>query len=229
MHIFARQMHFLEVIPRSKWLSFAGGVSVAYVFIHIFPELNERQEALQEEIPVILRFIENHVYILALAGFAAFYTLERLVKVTGSNKASAEDREQPSKGVFWLHIGSFAFYNILIGYLLLQEEAKDLQSLFLFFFAMILHFAVNDSGLRQHHRHVYDHTGRWVLSGAVIIGWLSALFVTVEQGLITALFAFLAGSIILNIMKEELPEDRKSSSLAFLIGATLYAGILLAI
>jgi hypothetical protein len=34
---------FLEGTPRSVWLSVAGGVSVAYVFVHLFPELAEAQ------------------------------------------------------------------------------------------------------------------------------------------------------------------------------------------
>ncbi|NJM23928.1 MAG: hypothetical protein HC836_25875 [Richelia sp. RM2_1_2] len=34
IHIFSRSLRFIQ-IPRSRWLSGAGGVSVAYVFVHI--------------------------------------------------------------------------------------------------------------------------------------------------------------------------------------------------
>jgi uncharacterized membrane protein len=37
---------------------------------------------------------------------------------------------------------------------------------------MALHFAVNDSGLREHHKHIYDRIGRWILAAAIIVGWV---------------------------------------------------------
>ncbi|NJL21613.1 MAG: hypothetical protein HC895_13625, partial [Leptolyngbyaceae cyanobacterium SM1_3_5] len=41
------------------------------------------------------------------------------------------------------------------------------------------------------------------------------------------LFAFLAGGIVLNVLKEELPEDRESHFWSFAIGAIGYAVLLL--
>ena len=41
------------------------------------------------------------------------------------------------------------------------------------------------------------------------------------------LAAFLAGGVILNVLKEELPEERKSRIAPFFIGAFGYAAILL--
>jgi uncharacterized membrane protein YeaQ/YmgE (transglycosylase-associated protein family) len=230
-HVYAGKLMFLASIPRSKWLSLGSGVSVAYVFVHIFPELNERQSELKGDISPLLDFTEHHVYLLALIGFTAFYALERLIKVTASKKpsadASARSDTDESKGFFWLHMASFAVYNMLIGYLLVEREDKELKSLGLFFIALLLHFIVNDFGLRQHHQQTYDNKGRWVLSFAVMAGWAASLLIKLEMPLITTCFAFLSGSIVLNVMKEELPEDRKSSSWAFMLGAFLYSVLLL--
>jgi hypothetical protein len=38
---------------------------------------------------------------------------------------------------------------------------------------------------------------------------------------------FLAGGVVMNVLKEELPEERESRFWAFLLGAGLYAGVLL--
>lgn len=46
IHFLVPRLRFLEGIPRSRWLSFAGGVAVAYVFMHLLPELAEHQEAM---------------------------------------------------------------------------------------------------------------------------------------------------------------------------------------
>jgi hypothetical protein len=42
------------------------------------------------------------------------------------------------------------------------------------------------------------------------------------------LFAFLGGAIILNTLKEELPSERESRVLPFLLGAGAYAALLIA-
>ncbi len=41
VHLLAGKMRFLDVTPRSVWLSIAGGISVAYVFVHLLPDLAE--------------------------------------------------------------------------------------------------------------------------------------------------------------------------------------------
>ena len=41
VHLFSSKLRFLDVTPRSIWLSIAGGISVAYVFVHLLPELAE--------------------------------------------------------------------------------------------------------------------------------------------------------------------------------------------
>ena len=55
-HIFSGKLLFLKGIPRNEWLSVASGVSVAYVFVHILPELSEAQETVNQEIEVIMVF-----------------------------------------------------------------------------------------------------------------------------------------------------------------------------
>jgi hypothetical protein len=46
---------------------------------------------------------------------------------------------------------------------------------------------------------------------------------------IALLFAFLAGGVILNVLKEELPEERQSRFWAFALGAGIYTVLLLAL
>lgn len=55
-----------------------------------------------------------------------------------------QGEDRPESGVFWLHIGSFAVYNALIGYLLLHREQSGLWSLAIYTVAMALHFVTND-------------------------------------------------------------------------------------
>ena len=229
VHLFAGSRRLLEGTPRSVWLSIAGGVSVAYVFVHLLPDLAEEQEAIREAVGETFSFLEYHIYLVALVGLATFYGLERAAKTSRRRRRGADREDSAGAGVFWLHISSFTVYNALIGYLLLHREQPGLRGLILFAFAMGVHFVVNDYGLREDHKGAYDRIGRWVLAAGILVGWVVGLTFDVSEAALGVLFAFLAGGVIMNVLKEELPEERKSRFWAFALGAALYAAILLAL
>ena len=219
-HFYVGKLRFLRGIPRSRWLSFSGGVSVSYVFLHLLPELGEAQERLAAH--GVLTFLETHAYLLALAGLSVFYGLERLTAL------DAKGPDEHSPPVFWLHISSFALYNALIGYLLLHREETGVVALALYGAAMGLHFIVNDFGLRERFGRAYHQRGRWLLVLAILAGWAAGVAVDVGDAAVAALLAVLAGSVVLNVLKEELPENRESRFSAFIAGAAFYAVVLLA-
>jgi zinc transporter ZupT len=223
VHIWANRMPISRALPRSKWLSFAGGSAVAYIFLHLLPELQEWQERVQEQHGHRLGLLKHPLYLVSLLGLTVFYGLERMMKVhqekRGKKKSEAE--------VFWLHIASFSAYNALIGYLLLHREEGNAGSLLLFALAMAFHFVGNDAGLVFHHREEYQHRGRWVVSAAILAGWAIGYFTGLSDSVLGLLFSFLAGGVVLNVLKEELPEERKSNFWAFLFGVVFYAGLLL--
>ena len=228
VHVFGGRLAFLSKTPRSVWLSAAGGVSVAYVFVHLLPELAEHQDVIAERARFagLLGASESHAYLIALFGLGLFYGVERFARSKGGRKSRGEGEDIPLS-VFWTHLGAFALYNVLVGYLLLHREETDLRGLIVYGVAMSLHFIVNDQGLRQHHGHTYHRYGRWLLAAAPVAGLLLGLVTNVSALLLSALFAFLAGGVILNVLKEELPEDRQSRFSAFALGATSYSALLL--
>ena len=227
VHLFAGKLRFLDGIPRSRWLSAAGGASVAYVFLHLLPELGEGHEVLGE----VLGFVEQRAYAVALLGLAVFYGLERAALSSRRDDPDDPDDgdafESTEPGVFWLHVGSFGVYNLIVGYLLLHRETPEPISLLWYFVAMGLHFFVNDYGLREHHKRRYHDTGRWLLAVAVLVGWGLGLVIEINEAFVTALFAFLAGGVVLNVLKEELPEKRNSRFSSFALGMAAYAALLL--
>ncbi len=229
IHLFSEKLLFLNNVPRSRFLSISGGVAVAYVFIHLLPDLNEHQQAIEETLTTEgLSFLESHIYLVALAGLTLFYGLERMVKVSKQNDNAAGPGKTNS-GVFWIHIGSFFFYNAIIGYLLITEEFADAAGMVFYFLALAVHFIINDFSLRERHERIYDKYGRWLLSVAVLIGWIVGSLYEVKPFIVSFLTAFLAGGVILNILKEELPEERQSSFGAFLTGVVGYTLLLLII
>jgi hypothetical protein len=237
VHLFAGKLRFLAVVPRSQYLSMAGGVSVAYVFVHLLPEISERQSELAADAGASVLApgvaTELPLFLVTLLGFTAFYGLEQFVvqsrRRAGGRQVAAALETNASALAFWLHVSSFAVYNTLVGYLLLHREESGLAAAALYFVAMALHFVVNDHGLREHHREAYVHLGRWILALAVVAGVLVGVLVDVPELVLGYLLAFLGGSIVLNAIKEELPEERKSSFRAFGAGVLAYTLVLLSV
>jgi zinc transporter ZupT len=222
LHFAGRRFDFLGGTPRSIWLSLAGGISVAYVFVHILPELAVHQREVSEHLSGESgEALGSHVYLVALAGLALFYGLERMLR------CSKLDEERQSADIFWAHLASFALYNFLIGYLLVHRDEQGAKGHALFAFALGVHFIVNDQALREAHGKLYDTSGRWVLAAMPLAGWFVGMATEINPLWLSALFAFLAGSIVLNVLKEELPEDRDSRFWAFVLGASAYSALLL--
>lgn len=219
VHVFGRRLSFLSRTPRSAWLSAAGGISVAYVFLHLLPQLHEGHHTVQRQ--AWMSQGRSGVYLVALGGLVLFYGLERLAAGSSAHRPAAGT----GAGAFAVHIGSFALYNFVIGYLLLQGERDNML---LYGAAMGLHFLVNDQSLREHYKERYDATGRWVLAAAVVSGWALGLRLEIPATAVQLAVALLAGGVILNVMKEELPEQRASRFGAFLAGAVSYSALLLA-
>ncbi|AFZ67985.1 hypothetical protein [Deinococcus peraridilitoris] len=226
-HLFAGRLRFLSGTPRSHWLSLAGGISVGYVFMQLLPELSESQEVLQERAGPSLAYLEHHAYLVALVGLVVFYGLDRLARASRQRQRQQGAGDHTHPEAFWPHILSFAVYNALIGYLLLHREQDSPRSLLTFAVALALHFVVNDYGLREDHKHQYDRVGRWLVSAAIVLGWLVGVRVELPETTVAVLLSFLSGGILINVFKEELPSERESRFWPFLLGGLLYSALLL--
>ncbi|HEX8618222.1 MAG TPA: hypothetical protein VF911_11605, partial [Thermoanaerobaculia bacterium] len=158
-------------------------------------------------------------------GLVAYYALERAVRVRRQAPGDEHDGVT-ADGVFWLHVASFSLYNAIIGYSL---AAGEHESLLLFSIAMGLHFVITDAGLRHSHRRAYDRVGRWIVSGSIIAGCAIGTTFELPAAATTIALALLGGAIILNVLKEELPEERQSRILPFVAGAAAYGALLLAL
>jgi hypothetical protein len=237
-HAFAGRLSALTHTPRSTALSVFGGISVAYVAVHLLPEVATGQDVLAETTQRgMLAVVDRHAYVLTLAGIAVFYVVEVAARRSRQGSAMAGGTLGGDAGggnaghrVFAISIGLFAGYNAIIGYLLPGRASHTpAAAVALFTLALAVHFVVNDVGLRDHHRHRYDALGRWILAGAVLAGWAAGAIAEAPESVVVVLTAFLSGGIILNVLKEELPDDRQSRALPFVLGAAVYAALLLAV
>lgn len=242
LHLLAPRIRKLPLVPEAATASFAGGIAVAYVFLHLLPELTEGSSRLRElldEKGARTPLLGLEIFLVALAGFLVFYGLERLAEHSQSRTAASGDATQGrsstvpesgtgSRGIFRLHLASFLVYNAVIAYTLPITWRTSEAFAVLFTIAMGLHFVLTDRGLEEHYGARFD---RWqpraLLALGLVVGYVVAALRAPSSGvLVSVLTAFLAGSILLNVFKEEIPSTRRSHFGWFLVGLAAYATLL---
>jgi hypothetical protein len=218
IHVLADRLKLSGLRPQMGWLSGASGVSVAFVFLLLLPELAARQEVFAA-MPA-LGFLDHHVWLIALVGLVAFYGVEHWMLAHGKGRPEA------SHGAFWGHIGIFAIYNVVIGYLLFNPHPDVVEHVLVYAAALGLHLLIIDTAMRRHHAERYHRFGRWVMAAAVLVGAAAGVVADVHDGLVAAALAILAGGIVLNALKEELPEEREGRVVPFAAGALALAAVI---
>jgi hypothetical protein len=226
LHLAAPHIRRLPFVPEYATTSFAGGLAVSYVFLHLLPELaagNEEVGELLGDSGERTPLLGLEIFLVALVGFLLFYGLERLAQRHRTRSAGSE-----SAHVFRVHLGSFLLYNAIIGYTLPLDWRTSVPFAVLFTIAIGLHFVLSDRGLEEHYG---ERFARWppriALAAAVVVGWgLASLFAPTSAVFVSLLTAFLAGSILLNVFKEEIPSDRASHFGWFVVGTASYALLL---
>ncbi|SOC50073.1 hypothetical protein SAMN05660748_2812 [Blastococcus aggregatus] len=234
LHLAAPRIRRLPLVPERATASFAGGLSVAYVFLRLLPELADGEEAIGRALDDVVEptpVVDLGIFVVTLAGFAAFYGLQRLADRHSPDPARKGPGQRPSAlepvGVYSLHLGAFMVYNALITYTMALRLQTGLAFMLLFTVAMGLHFVLTDRSLEAHYPHRFPRSGRLLLSAALLAGWLlDALLAPTSTLLVAVLTALLGGSILLNVFKEELPASGRSSYPWFLTGLVLYAELL---
>jgi hypothetical protein len=217
VHLYAGKVRRLSKHFQARFLSVGGGVAIAYVFLDLLPKLAESDFIVNQSLQGTIPFLERHAYIMALLGFLLFYLVD---------KAPTTLRDRRS---YLLSLGSYALFNFLVGYAVVDQDNPEVQPLVLFTFAMGLHYFTNDYSLSKHHVNDYKNSGKWILILSIFLGWFSGVWVSMPTVVIALVSAFIGGGVIMNVIRHELPKDNPNNLGAFLLSAALYAALLLSI
>ena len=223
--IFLMLFHYLSPwfanhLPRNgrSFVSFAGGVAVAYVFLHMLPDLVEYNEPIGKFLLSnrwLTPFTELLIYVVALFGFLVYYGFDLLAE-------RSRDEGHDDALVYALHLGMFCLYNFLMTYTMSLRALASMPATCVFTFAMALHFVLTDRKFCRFYAVRFQHFGRFLLMSALLVGWLCSVIFDPVNVLVSAfMLAFLAGSILLNVFREELPAARLTSYRWFSFGILL--------
>jgi hypothetical protein len=224
MFAFGRKLHPLRALvpDRRALVSFSAGMAAAYVFVHLMPELHAARSAFTHSVSTPMPYAGKSIYFVALLGFLAFYALEHLRTQWSGHGASHHEQAG-----FRLHIGGFAAYAGLVGYLLVRNLHGGGTETALYTTAIACHFLAIDHALDEEHGQAYRELGRWLLAGVCLLGWIVGVWVALPPQALAMLLAFLSGAVIMNSALMELSPDKAGRFTPFLVGGIAYGLLLL--
>ena len=228
--VFGKWLKLRSESRSRHWITASAGASVAYVWLHIIPELSEAQGAfINMTHDARLPLPEFHIYLSGLFGFVVFYGLEHM----SWSRVYLTRRDNGQTGrenlIYKLRLGGFLAYGGLVSYLMVRDSERGLLSLLTYLLAMGLHFVVVNHSFSEEYGDKYDRAGRWVLAFAVLAGGFIGKFVLLPEHTILTLLGFVAGAVIENNTMMELAKGKGGQFWAFFAGAAGYSLLLVLI
>lgn len=211
----------LHIIDEAILNSFAAGVGVVYIFIHMLPQLAHGQPIL--EVSFRGRFLlggEFAIYIIALAGFIFFYFFDQILVYTDQLPTKSYDKKM-ERSIYWADVFFVFSYNMLIGYVVGSYNLNSMTYQLIFLVAYLVHFVALKWGIYHVSPDLYNEKARYPIVLGLFIGYFLALLFSISENIFVLIEAFITGAMILMVFKHELPNERDSKNQAFLLGILL--------
>jgi len=222
-HIFSPRLLKYPLFRSLRFASFAGGAAVSYVFLHMLPSLIEAKEPLGHalsQVKLLSPLFDILIFIVALLGFNVYYGLECFAEYKAEKGGSQRDN-------YYLHLFMFSLYNFLITYTMPLRVQTSLFFAIIFTVTMGLHFILVDRRLNQYFPLLFERSGRPILLLALFAGWfVTAITNPINVELAGFMVAFLSGSVLYGVFREELPAVHGSKFLSFTLGLVLVGALL---
>ncbi len=230
-HVISNRAKLLEAFASHGLISFGAGASVAYVFIHIFPEVGVFQQQLTGYSGHNQHgsFINQPLYLAALGGLCFLYlldTIEAEFRIEGSNELQ---RHKHYMQLFAVRAILYILYNIMIAYIITQRPGEGIINITLIAIALMLHFIVVNIRALETYGKLFGKYLRWPAAGGLLLGWILGITVELPETIIVTTFSLIGGMITYIALKSELPQTKHRAPFHFLAGAVIYAVIVLAI
>ncbi len=199
-HLIAPRVKGLIRYP-NRQQAFGGGLSVAYVFLHLLPSLDASDDV-----------VGPRIYFIALLGFVAFYGLDVMFQ--------PPKHTHPTK--YHAYLAAFFLYDGLMVFTLgLQLPPTPVLTL-VFALSLSLDVLDTDLELQEEYGSRFVGPGRWVLLSGVALGYALNLVRRPHPLVIDILTAALAGFMIFHTFKGEFPVSRNKKFPWFLAGLVTF-------
>lgn len=211
IHYYSEVIH-LHCSKRTAYsfLSFAAGVSVAYLFLYLLPELTAG-----------VQYLDNLLFFFLLAGFTLFHLIEKYIY-------QHEIGRKRSNELNWAHTIAFFVYYFIVGIVLAGLSVVGIRDALLLFIPIALHSSISSLSLKEVHSAVHEtNLMRILLSLSPLLGVLLAFFVVLSAVFFYSLLGFFGGILLYIVIRDSIPYGKQGNPLYFFIGAFFYAVVIL--
>ena len=212
------------------WLPASVGVTMAYVFVDIFPHLAKAGEKLvNTEGNSLHGFLGQNIYLATLFGFAIYLGIILMVRTYRQNQSASHITYASAPVTLKVEIATLMAYNFLIGYLLAEEPTHHPGHSIIFALAMTIHLAGVDWLLRDHFTKLYDQMARFCFAAAIVAGWITGVLLEISDATLALWYALIAGGIIVIATVYEIPKIQSPREYGFFcVGAGVFSALVLA-
>jgi len=200
-HIVAPWVKGLVKYPERQQ-AFGGGLSVAYLFLHLIPSLDASDSV-----------VGPRIYFVALLGFVVFYGLDVMFQ--------PPKHTHPTK--YHAYLSVYCLYDGLLVFTLgLNLPPTPILTL-VFALSLALDVLNTDLEMQEGFGDRFFKWGRWVLLGGVAIGYGLGLVRRPHPVVIDLVTAALAGFMMFRTASGVFPVSRNNKFWAFLAGLIAFA------
>jgi hypothetical protein len=176
IHFFSENLKSEEGLKHYRIISFAAGISIAYLFLDLLPQTYEAAVHLKQ-----------FVFVFLLLGFAIFHLAEKLVYQHANQDKLAKELKE-------FHSISFFAYYFLIGIVLRDKIQISLLEGSLFMIPIALHAGLSTASLARIHGEIRESVFiKIALSLSTILGVIFAILIqipTVLNNILALFFVF---------------------------------------
>lgn len=205
LHFFSDMIRLSEDERKYRIISFAAGISIAYLFLDLLPHAYEAAVHLRE-----------WVFVFLLLGFALFHLVEKYIYQHADQNRLAKELKE-------VHSISFFIYYFLVGIVLEDKLQTNILEGLLFLIPVALHAGLSTASLSRIHGEIREKLwAKIALSISSFLGVGFAILVPIPLLVDNILLSLIAGVLLYIIVKEFLPEKKKGQPLFFILGITLF-------
>ncbi|MBI4452130.1 hypothetical protein HY637_01755 [Candidatus Woesearchaeota archaeon] len=201
-HIFSKKLR-----TNQKIVSFSAGVAIAYIILHLFPEISSNA-----------LISGRKLFLFALLGFVSLNLIEQYVY-----KSMGRMRNMTSYHKT-LHVAYFFVYNFLIGTVLVIFAAKGLKQTLLFFVPFLLYIIAE---ILPQEIKFKSSISKVAYSMAPVAGAIAGIYLIDFFASVFGLtISFMTGTLLYIVIRESLPSDKAEKPFYFIAGVLFYTLII---
>jgi len=229
VHILCGKKNWWHFFEAHGWVSFSAGASVAYVFIHVFPDIS----ILQQQFSGIPshhyngRFFNQPLYLTALAGICLPYLIDTLE--LSYIEQDKRFHERVHQGIFGVRKLLYTFYNMMLAYMIVNRHGEGILHMKIIVTVLAMHFIVINANFKEIYNDLFKRYIRWFAILGLIIGGILGKTVAVPNFILAYLFSLLGGIITYTALKEELPKTSHRAPFHFLAGIVCFSLLILSV